>query len=262
MPEESNRLLTEERRREILGILEKNGRVSIGEISKRFGVSTVTARGDLNALSEAGTLIRSWGGGIKPLAAVPEHPLKVRENIRRDEKVRIARYAAGLIKPHQTVILCTGSTSALLAAELRASPPHGVSIITYALNIASILSDIPGISLIMLGGVFRNPSTAFVGPHAEQMIGTLHADHCFLSAVGLDPHIGITTIDIMEAHLNRQMINAAAQVTVLADSSKFGHRSLSVVTDFRLVHRVITDSAAPKDAIEKLRLMQIEVCSV
>jgi DeoR family transcriptional regulator, aga operon transcriptional repressor len=257
---DSNRLLAEERRREILGVLAKNGRVTVGEISKRFGVSAVTARGDLNALSESGSLIRSRGGGIRPLAAVPEHPLKTRENIQRDEKMRIAAHAASMIRPGQTIILCTGSTSALLATALASDCPERLTVITHALNVATILGEVPGLSLVMLGGVLRHPSTAFVGPHAEQMMGTLHADHCFLSAVGLDPSIGITTLDIMEAHLNSRMIHASAQVTVLADSSKFGHRSLSVVTDFRSVHRVITDANAPSDLVEKLRERGIEVC--
>jgi DeoR/GlpR family transcriptional regulator of sugar metabolism len=92
------------------------------------------------------------------------------------------------------------------------------------------------------------------------MIGTLHADHCFLSAVGIDPLVGVTTIDIMEAHLNRHMMAAAKQVTVLADASKFGQRSLSVVTDFRSVHRLITDSSAPAEDVAMLRQRGVEVC--
>jgi DeoR family transcriptional regulator, aga operon transcriptional repressor len=257
-----NRLLAEERRREILGVLGKNGRITVDEVVKRFGVSAVTARGDLDALSNTGALVRSHGGGVRPLDAAPEHPLRVREGMHHEEKLRIAQAAAQFIKPLQTVILCTGSMSAELATEIRRNPVQDITVITYALNIATRLSEIPHVSLVMVGGVLRHPSTAFVGPHAEQMMHSLHADHCFMSTVGLDADVGLTTLDIMEAQLNRRMIESAAQVTVLADSSKFGHRSLSLISDFRPIQRVITDSAAPSTQIEKLRARGVEVLLV
>jgi DeoR/GlpR family transcriptional regulator of sugar metabolism len=254
-----NRLLAGERRREILSVLGQNGRITVEEVVQRFGVSAVTARGDLDALSESGALVRSHGGGIKPLAAAPEHPLKVREGMHHDEKVRIAQAAAKLIRPLQTVIICSGSTSAELARQIRRNTPENITVITYALNVATTLAEVPNLSLFMLGGFLRHPSTAFVGPHAEQMMHSLHADHCFMSTVGLDSDVGLTTLDIMEAQLNRQMIDSAAQVTVLADSSKFGHRSLSLIANFRSVQRVVTDQNAPITDIEKLRSYGVEV---
>jgi DeoR family transcriptional regulator of aga operon len=256
------RLLAEERRREILGVLAQNGRITVDEVVKRFGVSAVTARGDLDALSDAGSLVRSHGGGIKPLTAAPEHPLRLRENMHREEKMRIAQAARDLIRPGQTVILCSGSTSAELAEQIRRNCPENITVITYALNVAAKLAEAPGLSLVMLGGFLRHPSTAFVGPHAEQMMHSLHADHCFMSTVGLDIEIGLTTIDIMEAHLNRTMIQSAAEITVLADSSKFGLRSLSVICDFRPIQRVITDQGAPPSQVERLRARGVEVLLV
>jgi DeoR/GlpR family transcriptional regulator of sugar metabolism len=247
------RLLTQERRREILGVLERNGRVTVEELVKRFGVSAVTARNDLDALSDSGDLIRSHGGGIKPLTAAPEHPLKERESIRHEEKVRIAEKAQQLIRPHETIILCTGSTCAQLAAQIRKNGPSEITVITYALNVASILADVPKVSLVMLGGFLRHPSTAFVGPHAEQMMHSLHADHCFMGAVGVDAAVGLTTLDIMEAQLNRVMLHSASEVTVVADSSKLGRRSLSVISDLKPVRRLITDTDAQQSDLEAFR---------
>ncbi|MDQ2843885.1 MAG: DeoR/GlpR family DNA-binding transcription regulator [Acidobacteriota bacterium] len=257
-----HRLHAEERRREILTVLGQNGRISVEEVVNRFGVSAVTARGDLDALSESGSLVRSHGGAIRPLTAAPEHPLRVREGMHHQEKVRVAQAAIQLIRPLQTVILCTGSTSAELAAQIRRQTPDNITVITYALNIASALADLPNLSLVMLGGFLRHPSTAFVGPHAEHMMHSLHADHCFMSTVGLDADVGLTTLDIMEAQLNQRMIASAAQVTVLADSSKFGHRSLSLIADFRDIRRVITDVGAPQAQVEKLRARGVEVLVV
>lgn len=258
----ADRLLTEERRREILSLLNEAGRITVEELVRRFGVSAVTARFDLDALAETGALVRSHGGAIKSLETIPENPLRVRAGMHKAEKIRIAEAASHLINPFQTIILCTGSTSAELAAQLARKPPQNVSVITYALNIATQLAEIPNLSLVLLGGFLRQPSNALVGPHAEQMMHSLHADHCFMSVVGLDADVGITTLDIMEAHLNRQMISCATQVTVLADSSKFCQRSLSVIADIRSVHRVITDTRAPAEQVEKLRGLGIEVVLV
>ena len=254
-----NRLLAEERRRQILGVLGQNGRITVDEVVRRFGVSAVTARADLDTLSENGELIRSHGGGVKPLTAAPEYPLGERSSIHYEEKVRIAQAALELIRPRQTIILCSGSTSAELADQIRRNCPDNITVITYALNIALKLADIANLSLVMLGGFLRHPSTAFVGPHAEQMMHSLHADHCFMSTVGLDADLGLTTLDIMEAQLNQRMIGSAAQVTVLADSSKFGNRSLSLICDFRRIQRVITDHGAPPVQVARLREQGIDV---
>jgi DeoR family transcriptional regulator of aga operon len=94
------------------------------------------------------------------------------------------------------------------------------------------------------------------------MMGSLHADHLFLSTVGIDLEAGLTTLDILEAQLNSRMTRAAREVTVIADSSKFGHRSLSVSATLSQVHRVITDEDAPRDMVNALRARNIEVTLV
>jgi DeoR family transcriptional regulator, aga operon transcriptional repressor len=256
------RFLAEERRREILSVLDKHGRITIDEVVDRFSVSAVTARSDLDALSETGALVRSHGGGIKPLAAAPDFPLTARANMHREEKLRIAQAAVQFVKPFQTVILCSGSTSVELANQFRRSRPEGITVITHALNIAAKLADLPNLNLVMVGGILRQVSSAFVGPQAEHMMHSLHADHCFLTAVGVDTSVGLTTLDIMEAQLNRCMIESSAQVTVIVDSSKFGHRSLSLISSFKRINRLITGSEASPGDVETLRALGVEVVLV
>jgi DeoR/GlpR family transcriptional regulator of sugar metabolism len=260
--DQPTRLLTEERRREIVAILERQGRVTVSELRKLFAVSAVTARSDLDALQSSGLLVRSHGGGIRPISAGPDYPLKVRETIRHEEKMRMARAAAELIQPFQTVMIGSGSTCAELASQIRKSPPEHLTVITYALNVALRLADCPNISLMLVGGILRQVSTALVGPQAEQMIAGLHADHCFLTTVGIDVSVGATTLDILEAQLNGRMIASAREVTVLADSSKFGHRSLAVIADAARLHRIITDERVLQEDIKPFQDRGIEVVLV
>jgi DeoR/GlpR family transcriptional regulator of sugar metabolism len=256
------RLLSEERRREILELLEERGRVTVDSLADSFRVSAVTIRADLDELGAKGLVVRSHGGAIRPLSPKQEYPLQLKKTLHHAEKVRIGRAAAQLIQPRQTVIIDSGTTTAEVARALKRTSPEALTVITHALNIALELADSPNISLIVIGGVFRQISRSFVGPPAERMMRDLHADHFFLAVDGLDPEAGVSTPDVLEAQLNAQMIRAAREVSVIADATKFGRRSLSLIGDIRSIHRVITDSRVHEEMVCQLRKMGIDVVVV
>jgi DeoR family transcriptional regulator, aga operon transcriptional repressor len=256
------RLLSEERRREILKLLEEQGRVTVNGLADQFHISAVTIRSDLEELGANGLLVRSHGGAILPLSPQREYPLQLKKSLHHAEKVRIGRAAAQLIQPRQTVIIDGGTTTAEVARAIKRTSPEALTVITHALNIALELADSPNISLIMIGGVFRHVSKSCVGPPAARMMSDLHADHFFLGVDGLDPETGPSTPDMLEAQLNAQMIQAAREVSLLADATKFGRRSLSLIGDIRSVHRVITDSRVNQEMVCQLRKLGIEVLVV
>jgi DeoR/GlpR family transcriptional regulator of sugar metabolism len=256
------RLLSEERRREILKRLEQQGRVTVEGLAAQFHTSAVTIRSDLEALGAKGLLVRSHGGAIPPLAPQQDYPLQLKKSLHHPEKVRIGRTAAELIQARQTVILDGGTTTAEAARAIKRANPEALTVITHALNIAQELADSPNISLILIGGVFRHVSRSCVGPPAERMMADLHADHLFLGVDGLDPEMGPSTPDMLEAQLNAQMMHGAREVTLLADATKIGRRSLSLIGDIRSVHRVITDSRVNQEMVCQLRRMGIEVVVV
>jgi DeoR family transcriptional regulator of aga operon len=256
------RLLIEERRRRILELLEQRDRVTVGELAQTFGISAVTIRGDLDSLDQQGALVRSHGGAVKRLSPLRDYPLKLKETLHHSEKVRIAQAAARLIRSGQKIILDSGSTTVEIARQIKVLKLKSLTVITNALNIAMELANLPNISVIMLGGMLRQMSYSLVGPHAEQILSDLNADHVFLGVDGFDPEIGLSTPDVLEARLNAQMIRVSQQVTVVADSSKFRQRSLSVIGKLDSVHRVITDSKADGELLSALRTKNIEVIQV
>jgi DeoR family transcriptional regulator of aga operon len=79
---------------------------------------------------------------------------------------------------------------------------------------------------------------------------------------GIDPEIGLITPDLLEAQLNAAMIQIARETVVVADSSKFERRSVSVIAKLDVVRRVITDAGAPKAALDALRARGVEVVIV
>jgi DeoR family transcriptional regulator of aga operon len=114
----------------------------------------------------------------------------------------------------------------------------------------------------MIGGILRQMSYSLVGPHAEHTLKNLNADRLFLGVDGLDPEIGLSTPDVLEAQLNAMMIRVSREVIVVADSSKFARRSLSVITALDQVHKVITDDNVSPEMVAALKARNIEVIIV
>jgi DeoR family transcriptional regulator of aga operon len=255
-------LLADERRREIARILKKEGRLSVDDLVRRFKVSAVTIRADLSDLGNKGILVRSYGGAMLPQEPYEDFPLNVKKTLHHAEKVRIGRAAARLIQPYQTVILDSGTTSVEVARAIKRSKLDALTVITHAVNIAQEFLEAPNISVIMLGGLMRHVSGSFVGPQAERLIRELHADHFFLGVDGFDSDFTLSTPDLLEAQLNALMILVSHEVTVIADASKLGRRSLSVISDATKVRRLITDDRISAEMVEKIQQRGVEVTVV
>ena len=255
-------MLAEERRQKVQKIIEEHGRVTIEEIVDKFKVSAVTARADLDVLAERGGAVRSHGGAVRLLNAAVDYPLRFKESLHHAEKVRIGHAAAQILRPHQTIVLDSGTTTAQIARHIRNARVLPLTVITNALNVAYELAEAEGISLIMIGGILRSASSSFVGPQAERMLHDLHADHLFLAVDGLHPDAGYSTPDILEAQLNAMMIRVANEVTVVADSSKFGRRSLSIIGKIESARRIITDDRVDAEIAAALRAKGVELVIV
>ena len=256
------RLLTEQRRRNVLDLVDQDGQVTVADLVKRFSISAVTVRTDLDALASVGAVVRSHGGAVRRLEATQDYPLRMKETIHRDEKIRIGRAAAELVRPGETIILDSRTTTAEIARHLKRVKTQSLTVITNALNIAAELADLPSISLIMIGGLLRPISCSFVGPQAEAMMNEFHADRLFLAVDGFDLVDGPSTPDVLEAQLNNVMICSAREVNVVTDFSKLGRRSVSRIGPFDTIRRLITDTRAPQEFTERLRNRGIEVIEV
>jgi len=254
------RLLTEQRRRNVLDLVDQDGQVIVADLVKRFSISAVTVRTDLDTLASVGAVVRSHGGAVRRLEATQDYPLRMKETLHREEKVRIGKAAAELVKPGETIILDSGTTTAEIARHLKRVKIQSLTVITNALNIAMELADLPGVSLIMIGGLLRPVSCSFVGPQAEAMMNEFHADRLFLAVDGFD--LGPSTPDVLEAQLNNVMIRSAREVNVVTDFSKLGRRSVSRIGPFDRIRRLITDTRAPQEFTEGLRNTGIEVIEV
>jgi len=259
-PPDREIVLNEERRRAILEILKRDGRVLVTELSRYFQTSQVTIRKDLEVLQKERHLQRTHGGALVTRDGVLEDPtLLEKERLHRKEKLQIAAAAAGMVQEGQVVILDSGTTTTAIARALRSF--RNLTIVTNAVNIAAELAGTV-VEVILTGGTLRKNSFSLVGPMAEETLHSLNADILFLGVDGFDVSHGLSTPNLLEAKVNRVMIEIAQHTVAVCDSSKFGRRSLSLIAPTSAIHEVITDRGIPKSAAQALRKAGIDVTLV
>jgi DeoR family transcriptional regulator, aga operon transcriptional repressor len=251
-------LLVAERRHRIVELLREHGKVTVEALAARFATSAVTIRTDLAALEAGGALERTHGGALLRRED-DDQPIAVKQTLHHAEKVRIAKVAAGLIQDGETIILDSGTTTAEIAKQIRKLEVHSINVITNALNIASLLTDVPAVRLIMPGGILRPESNSLSGHIAEAALANLQADRLFLGADGLDPERGVMTPHLPEAQLNAKMIEISRQVIAVADSSKLMRRNISLIARVEQLHMLITDTGANPDVVAELQRRGVEV---
>jgi DeoR family transcriptional regulator of aga operon len=252
--------LTDERRQEILAIVQREGRALVVELAKRFSTSTITIRKDLEHLQNRGQVQRTHGGALPVRSNQFADPsLQEKEKQHHREKLRIASAAVRMVKEGQCVILDSGSTTTAIARALRDF--RELTVITNAVNIAAELAG-TSIDVILTGGTLRKNSFSLVGPQAEDTLREINADILFLGVDGFDTKVGLTTPNVLEARVNRAMAHAARKTVAVCDSSKFGRRSLAVIVKPDRIHEVITDKNVPRPTVQELREAGIEVTLV
>jgi DeoR family transcriptional regulator, aga operon transcriptional repressor len=253
-------VLNEERRRAILEIVNHEGRVLVQDLAPRFTTSQVTIRKDLEILHGQGLVYRTHGGALPVRAgALLDPSLREKEKLHRKEKQKIGEAAARLVKEGQSVVLDSGTTTTLIARALREF--QRLTVITNAVNIAADLAGTK-IEVILTGGILRENSFSLVGPLAEDTLRHLSADILFLGVDGFDVHYGLSTPNMLEAKVNRVMVEIARRTVVACDSSKFGRRSLSLIAPPSAVHEAITDKRIPKPDLRALEESGIDVTLV
>lgn len=93
-------MLTEKRYEIILSLLEERKSITVPELKELLKTSESTIRRDLTALDNAGRLVKVFGGAVLAESGVTAAELSVaqKEDVNREEKEIIARYAASFIK--------------------------------------------------------------------------------------------------------------------------------------------------------------------
>ena len=250
----------EERHELILETLIKNESVQVSALSTLLGVSSVTIRKDLTDLEKDNKLYRSHGKAILINPYINNRSVNEKEKLATEEKNNIGKAAAAMITKDDSIIIASGTTVHALARCIR--PTHKLTVISASLPVSEILANNEAIEIIQLGGTLRHSSNSVVGKYAEGILSNFCCSKLFLGVDGIDLEFGITTTDVREADLNREMMHIAQKTIVLADSSKFRRRGFSKIANIEEIDIIITDSGIPKSIAQQLEDMGIELIIV
>jgi DeoR/GlpR family transcriptional regulator of sugar metabolism len=249
----------------ILTALQKSGSVSVEGLSNELAVSLVTIRRDLDALENQGLLRRTHGGAvsIEPLFYEPfrnDRSFQAQVGRFADEKRRIGRAAAGLIKEGEIIALTPGTTT---TEVIRGIPlNHKITVVTSTVNVAMELSKRKDLDVFVTGGHLRGEWFSLVGPTAAQSLSHLLIHTLFIGADGIDPKAGVSCYTSDEAQLNSAMVKHAQRKIAVVDHSKFG-----VIAGWRIcatsdLDILVTDSGATDDMIAPFEKAQVQVIRV
>jgi DeoR family transcriptional regulator of aga operon len=237
----------------ILRELRQEGDLSLGVLIKRLGASAASVRRDLTKLEAKGLVRRTHGGVtlVEPLLYEPfryDSLFQNREQHRTPQKRRIGLHAAELIQENETVGFTAGTTTTHVARNLRNR--HNIRVITNAINIAMELSNCAGLRTFVTGGFVQwAGSFSLVGHAAIDSLKDVYMDRVFVSVCGIDLARGITVIEPEEALTFRTMIQQSKHIVVVADSTKIGMVTPSLICPIANINMMITDTDATDKVI-------------
>ena len=263
MNSEDNPLLAIERQRFIQQVLEQEGAVRTAELKQMLQVSAVTIRADLRELESAGICQMIWGGAVYIKPIVENDPLSIaaRSKLNSDAKSRIGLRGAQLLEVGQTVILDAGTTTVELARSLSHDLDY-LRIVTPALNVAAVAAQFPQVELVVTGGILRNLTHSLIGPQTIQCLSAFNADWAFIASGGYSVEHGVTTGNILEVEVKQTMIEHAARVVLLSDSSKCGTTLSLTVAPITDIDILITDTSLPDKDMNRFIEQGVEVIRV
>ncbi|MEU3978762.1 DeoR/GlpR family DNA-binding transcription regulator [Streptomyces sp. NPDC026672] len=234
-----------ERRQLILEMVRANGAVSLRELARVVQTSEVTVRRDVRALEAEGLLDRRHGGAVLPGGFTRESGFPQKSHLATAEKTAIADLAAGLVDEGEAIVVGAGTTTQELARRLARVP--GLTVVTNSLLVAQALAHANRVEVVMTGGTLRGSNYALVGSGAEQSLQGLRVSKAFLSGSGLTAERGLSTSNMLSSSVDRALVQAAAEVVVLADHTKLGTDTMFQTVPTDLITRLVTDDPPAHD---------------
>ncbi|KRW61098.1 DeoR/GlpR family DNA-binding transcription regulator [Pseudomonas sp. TTU2014-080ASC] len=244
-----------ERRQHILELLRQRERISVEELARILSASQETIRRDLTGLAENGQVSKFHGGASLPPSGEHENAFQTRMNEFATEKRAVARYAAGLYAPGDSILIDTGTTTLFFAKEL--ARLSRITVITNSLQIAASIGA-SGNRVFVIGGEYRPDSAQNTGALAMEQIARFNAEHAVVTIGALNAD-GAFDFSIEEAEITRAMIARTRYLTVIADSSKLGKRALFEVFPLDRIDRLIIDRKPLGPLAEALEKANVEV---
>jgi DeoR/GlpR family transcriptional regulator of sugar metabolism len=249
------------RLQEILKILAEKENASVSELSDLLDVSEVTIRTDLNSLVKDGKITRTHGGArLIEERLKQEFSFQTRKSLNSDKKKKIGEAAAQFVNSLDSILLDASSTALALARALRSrNELKDVTVIPTGIWTAIELMGCQNINVLLPGGYLRHTSGSIMGLPTNDFLKDLIIQKAFLGAWGISFNNGLTDTNLLEIELKKFVVSKVNEVIILLDGSKFNQSGLASYAGIEKISKIITDSSAPADQVEKFRQAGTEV---
>ena len=239
---EVNDMLTDERRSQILKIVEEKGSVSVQALMDALHASESTIRRDLNDLDKKGFLTKVHGGALMIGGNVltVDAPTEEREVLNQETKRKIAIYAASMIKDDDIIYLDAGTTTGMMIEFIHNTR---ATFMTNAVTHARKLSA-KGLQVLVPCGLLKSRTDALVGADTCQYLENFNFTKGFFGANGVTIREGFTTPDRQEATVKKTALSRCKEKYILCDGSKFDQISAVKICDF-VKATCVTDESVP-----------------
>lgn len=231
-------MLAQERRNRLLELVRQRGFASLPDLAGALEVSESTVRRDLDHLEDSGEARRTHGG-VFYTGPSPKLPhFDQRQASQWDKKRAIAQRVSELIEDGDTVALDGGSTTYELAQLLVGKP---IQVVTNSLPVANLFTSTDSVDLVIVGGYVHTRTGVSLGPYANEMIERLNVRRAVLSVAGIHEQ-GYYNSNLLLVETERAMMRSADEVIVVADSTKFGHKSLAHLCGLGEINVLVVDN--------------------
>ncbi|MCO4517843.1 PTS system, lactose-specific, repressor [Streptococcus infantarius subsp. infantarius] len=198
--------------------------VRLDDLVSLLDTSESTVRRDLDELESERKLHRVHGGAELPHSLQEEFTNQQKSIKNIQEKMQVARKAASLVSNDDVIFVDAGTTNELLLGYLN---QDNLTVVTNSIHHAAKLVD-KNIQTIIIGGHVKKTTDASIGAVAYEQIKQLNFDKAFLGINGIDEEF-LTTPDMEEAVIKKNVIENARKSYIVTDSSKIGRVSFAKV---------------------------------
>lgn len=242
-------MLKVERQKEIMVHLEKDNLIKVSDLSNDLGVTEMTIRRDLEDLEKLGLLERVHGGarliGFFPSKEF-SHDLKKTQNV--EEKNEIAIKMANLISNGDIVFMGTGSTIEMGAEHIK---DKKFKLITNSLELFNKIKNNTNIDSMLIGGIYRRNTGAFVGKFTLDIVRNLRFKIAFAGTNGVKNN-DIFTYNEEEGEVQKIALNNSIKRYIIADSSKMNKQDYLSYYKASDLTGIITDSNIKKHDLKMI----------
>ena len=247
-------MIIAERQSRLRDLLAERGMSDLDSLAAELRVSQSTVRRDIDGMVELGLVKRTHGGVIwtgdrSTQPNTRPYAFDQRMEYQVDAKRLIARAAARLVSPGETILLDGGTTTFHLAEEL--ADVH-IQIVTNSLPIANAFINNDNVELVLTGGLLYPRYGVLLGPTAEQNIASIHAKTMFFSVAGIHDAL-LYNQNLLLVQTEMRMMEQAQRKVLLADSSKFGQQALARLCPLMAASVVVTDAGITAEQQKQVR---------